>query len=312
MTFSNSYLHLEFGVKGNPNIPDDIDISPQQEDIDKARDIGVLTPREKDFYKIPDSDRKSSDITSSCSVWISKAKERKEYKEAQNKKNKKYQYIIDDIEFIQMQEHLEGEGDPEHVAMLDELSDMWEADLDGTVFDVNEPFGYKACRKEVLPTSTSEIVRITIDKNGFYIGSIAGQPANVYIPKNITKGKLNIHSYYFMNLRFNPNGRNLWTAVVVGKKMSSSSMKISTSNNTVTYKIPTPGYLAGAIIGKDGKNINNLCQSVKEWYKFSGEVPDFTIQPDEDNYLKVMVHLSKDCVEWGYKEIEYVVDHMHF
>ena len=44
-------------------------------------------------------------------------------------------------------------------------------------------------------------------------------------------------------------------------------MKTGTSNNTVTYKIPTP-YLAGAIIGKDGKNINNLCQSVKDWYTF--------------------------------------------
>ena len=115
-----------------------------------------------------------------------------------------------------------------------------------------------------------------------------------------------------MNLRFNPSGRNLWTAVVVGKKIPSSSMKISTSNNTVTYKIPTPSYLAGAIIGKDGKNINNLCQSVKEWNKFTGEVPDFTIQPDKDNHLKVMVHLSQNCNEWGYSEIEYVVDHMHF
>ena len=309
MTYSTSYLHLEFG---SVTIPDDIDISPQQEDIDKSRDIGILTPREQDFYKIPESDHKSSSISSGTSTWISKAKERKEYKVAQNKKDKDYKDLVDDIEFIQMQEQQEAEADPEHIKMLDDLSDLWEKDLDGTVFDVKEPFGNKACRKEVVPKSTSQIVRITIAKNGFYVGSIAGQPANVYIPQNVTKGKLNTHSYYFMNLRFNPSGRNLWTAVVVGKKIPSSSMRISTSNNTVTYKIPTPGYLVGAIIGKDGKNINNLCQSVKDWYKFTGEVPDFTILPDEDNHIKVMVHLSKDCNEWGYSEIEYVVDQMHF
>jgi len=309
MTFSTSYLHLEFG---SVTIPDDIDISPKQEDIDKSRDIGILTPREQDFYKIPDSDRLFSDPPSSTSGWVAQSKKRPEYKALQEKKKKKYNQLIDDIEFLQLQEQQEGEGDPEHVAMLDDLADLWEADLNGTVFMPEEPFGHKACRKEVVPKSTSQIVRITIAKNGFYVGSIAGQPANVYIPQNVTKGKLNTHSYYFMNLRFNPSGRNLWTAVVVGKKIPSSSMRISTSNNTVTYKIPTPGYLVGAIIGKDGKNINNLCQSVKDWYKFTGEVPDFTILPIEDNHIKVMIHLSKDCNEWGYSEIEYVVDQMHF
>ena len=306
----SSVLHLEFSPK--ITIPDDADLSVKQEDINIARDIGVLTPREQDFYKIPDSDRVFSDPSSSSTGWVAQSKKRPEYKAVQEKKKKKYNQLIDDIEFLQLQEQQEGEGDPEHVSMLDDLADLWEADLDGTIFDVTEPFGHKACRKEVLPQSASEIVKITIKKSGFYIGSIAGQQANVFIPRDVTKEELNIHSYYFMNLRFNPCGRNLWTAVVVGKKIPSSSMRISTSDNTVTYNIPTPGYLVGAIIGKDGKNINNLCQSVKDWYKFAGEIPDFTIKPVSDTHSEVLVHLSKDCNEWGYSEIEYVVDQMHF
>jgi len=306
----SSVLHLEFAPK--TTIPDDVDLSVKQEDINMARDIGVLTPREQDFYKIPDSDRVFSDPSSSSTGWVAQSKKRPEYKAVQEKKKKKYNQLIDDIEFLQLQEQQEGEGDPEHVSMLDDLADLWEADLDGTIFDVTEPFGHKACRKEVLPQSASEIVKITIKKSGFYIGSIAGQQANVFIPRDVTKEELNIHSYYFMNLRFNPCGRNLWTAVVVGKKIPSSSMRISTSDNTVTYNIPTPGYLVGAIIGKDGKNINNLCQSVKDWYKFAGEIPDFTIKPVSDTHSEVLVHLSKDCNEWGYSEIEYVVDQMHF
>jgi hypothetical protein len=307
---SSSVLHLEFAPK--ITVPDDVDLSIKQEDIRMAQDIGILTPREQDFYKIPDSDRVFSDPPSSSTGWVAQSKKRPEYKAEQEKKKKKYSQLIDDIEFIQLQEQQEGEGDPEHVAMLDDLADLWEADLDGTVFVPEEPFGHKACRKEIMPQSASEIVRITIKKPGFYIGSIAGQPANVFIPRDITKEELNSHSYYFMNLRFNPCGRNLWTAVVVGKKIPSSAMKIGTSDNTVTYKIPTPNYLIGAIIGKDGRNINNLCQSVKSWYGFTGEVPDFTIKSVSNTHSEVLVHLSDECTEWGYSEIEYVVDHMHF
>ena len=306
-----SVLHLEFS---NPQIPfpEEADLSVKQDDINMARDIGILTPRENDFYKIPDSDRVFSDLSSSSTGWVAQSKKRPEYKAKQEKKKKAYNKLIDDIEFIQLQEQQEGEGEPEYIAMLDDLSDLWEADLDGTVFVPEEPFGHKACRNEVLPQSASEIVRITIKKPGFYIGSIAGQPANVFIPRDSTTEDLNVHSFYFMNLRFNPCGRNLWTAVVVGKKIPSASMKISTSNNTVKYNIPTPNYLIGAIIGKDGRNINNLCQSVKSWYGFTGELPDFTIHPVSNTHSEVLVHLSDECTEWGYSEIEYVVDHMHF
>ena len=307
----SAVLHLNFN-KSKITVPDDVDLSIKQEDIRMAQDIGILTPREQDFYKIPESDRKPAELSSSTSGWVALSKKRPEYKVAQDNKNKVYSKLIDDIEFIQLQENQEGEGDPEHVAMLDDLADLWEADLDGTVFVPEEPYGHKACRNEIIPTSASEIVRITIKKPGFYIGSIAGQPANVFIPRDATSEELNIHSFYFMNLRFNPCGRNLWTAIVVGKKLPSSSMKIGTSDNTVTYKIPTPSYLVGSIIGKDGRNINNLCQSVKSWYGFTGEVPDFTIKPVSNTHSEVLVHLSGECTEWGYPEIEYVVDHMHY
>ena len=187
----SSVLHLEFAPK--TTIPDDADLSVKQEDINMARDIGVLTPREQDFYKIPDSDRVFSDPPSSTSGWVAQSKKRPEYKAEQEKKKKKYSQLVDDIEFLQLQEQLEGEGDPEHVSMLDDLADLWEADLDGTVFMPEEPFGHKACRKEIMSQSTSEIVRITIKKPGFYIGSIAGQPANVFIPRDVTKEELNTH-----------------------------------------------------------------------------------------------------------------------
>lgn len=300
-------LHLEFGANGI-KIPDDADISLKKEDYEKAREIGVLTPRKNDFYKIPHTDYEPYKNKSE-SKWITLVKE---YADSDKKVKNKYQELIDDIEFIQLQEHMEGEGDPDHVDMLDDLGDLWEKDLDGTIFDINEPFGYKACRAELLPQTSTQIVRITIKKNGFYIGSIAGQPANVYIPKNISKKELNLHSYYFMHLKFAPSGRNMWAAVVVGDKMPSSSMKIGTTNQTVTYRIPTPGHLIGAMIGKEGRNINNLCQSVKDWYKFTGEVPEFTITPDGDTHTMVNVRLPNDCNEWGYNEIEYVVDHMHY
>lgn len=308
---TGSVLHLEFGIKGI-EIPNDADISLKKEDYEKAREIGVLTPRKQDFYKIPDADREPKDSSNSTSVWVAQAKKRKEYKATQLKKEKEHQELIDDIEFLQLQEHLEGDGDPAHVEMLDEIGDLWEKDLDGTIFDVNEPFGHKACHAELLPQTSTEIVRVTLKKHGFYIGSIAGQPSNVYIPKNISKKELNIHSYYFMHLKFAPSGRNMWAAVVVGDKIPSASMRIGTTNQTVSYRIPTPGYLIGAIIGKEGRNINNLCQSVKDWYKFTGEVPEFTITPDEYTHTIVNVRLPNECTEWGYNEIEYVVDHMHY
>ena len=303
-------LHLEFGLKGI-EIPGDADIMLKKEDYEKAREIGVLTPRKQDFYKIQDSDRKPSDPSTSTSVWVAQAKKRPEYKEKIQKKEKEFQELIDDIEFLQLQGLIEDDGDLEHVEMLDELADLWEKDLDGSVFDINEPLEHKACRAEILPGKSTEIVRITIKKPGFCIGSIAGKPADVYIPAYIGKG-VNVHSYYLMDIKFNPCGRNQWLAEKVYSQIPSESMRIGTTNQTVSYRIPTPGYLIGAIIGKEGKNINNLCQSVKEWYGFTGEVPEFTIKPDGETHTIVDVRLPNECTEWGYSEIEYVVDHMHY
>lgn len=301
-------LHLEFGLK-DIKIPDDADIMLKKEDYEKAREIGVLTPRKKDFYKIPDSDRVPKDVSIPRSVWVAQAQSQR--KATQLKKVQEYKELIDDIEFLQLQGLIEDDGDLEHVEMLDDLADLWEKDLDGSVFDINEPFGHKACRAEIMPGKSTEIVRITIKKPGFCIGSIAGKPADVYIPAYIGKG-VDIHSYYLMDIKFNPCGRNQWLAEKVYSQIPSESMRIGTTNQTVSYHIPTPGYLIGAIIGKEGKNINNLCQSVKEWYGFTGEVPEFTIKPDGETHTIVDVKLPSGCTEWGYSEIEYVVDHMHY
>lgn len=308
---TGSVLHLEFGLK-SVEIPNDADISLKKEDYEKARDIGVLSPRKQDFYKIPDSDRVPKEDSNSTSVWVAQAKMRPEYKEKIEKKEKEFQKLIDDIEFLQLQELQEGDEDFEHVAMLDDLADLWEKDLDGTIFDLNEPFGYKACRAEILPEKSTEIVRITIKKPGFYIGSIAGKPANVYIPEYVGNGGLNVHSYYMMDLKYNLCGRNQWLVEKVFDQIPSEYMRIGTTNQTVSYRIPTPGYLIGAIIGKEGRNINNLCQSVKDWNEFTGEVPEFTIKPDGETHTIVDVRLPNECTEWGYSEIEYVVDHMHY
>ena len=147
---TGSVLHLEFGLKG-VEIPNDADISLKKEDYEKAREIGVLTPRKQDFYKIPDSDHEPKDDSTSSSVWVAQAKKRKEFKATQLKKEKEYKKLIDDIEFLQLQGFQEDGGDFEHIEMLDDLADLWEKDLDGTIFDINEPFGHKACRAELLP-----------------------------------------------------------------------------------------------------------------------------------------------------------------
>ena len=70
-----------------------------------------------------------------------------------------------------------------------------------------------------------------------------------------------------MDIKWTPEQRNKWTATKVHAELDSSDMLFAESKHTrygvdvqqhYTFDLPTPSFYIGAMIGKDGRNINNL------------------------------------------------------
>lgn len=236
---------------------------------------------------------------------------------------------LDDMEFLLMVADQEGDEDQD---ILDALTQQLEEDLDGTVFDPTAPLGHRACYPEFFHAKCTTTVRAVIDKGNFVLGSIAGQPPSVYIPKKLFKfaGKVEpdyiLHSFYLMDLDFTPGMRNMWKATRIKPKLNTSHMRIDTSVASVhDYVLPThPSYI-GAIIGKDGKNINALINLRPRSCSFSQQygyiphcsppntevVPEFTLTPTECGWnTRVRVEIPEGC-DWGRFDIERVLMNMH-
>lgn len=236
---------------------------------------------------------------------------------------------LDDVEFLLMVADQEGDEDQD---ILDALTPQLEEDLDGTVFDPAAPFGHRACYPEFFHAKCTTTVRAVIDKGNFVLGSIAGQPPSVYIPKKLFKfaGQVEpdyiLHSFYLMDLNFTPGMRNMWKATRIEPKLNTSHMRIETSVASVhDYVLPThPSYI-GAIIGKDGKNINALINLRPRSCSFSQQygyiphcsppntevVPEFTLTPTECGWnTRVRVEIPEEC-DWNRYDVERVLMNMH-
>jgi hypothetical protein len=236
---------------------------------------------------------------------------------------------LDDVEFLLMVADQEGDEDQD---IMDALTPQWEEDLDGTVFDPAAPFGHRACYAEFFQNKCSTTVRAVIDKGNFVLGSIAGQPPSVYIPKKLFEigeeemSEDILHSFYFMDLEFTPGMRNMWKATRIEPKLNTSLMHIEPSVASVhDYVLPThPSYI-GAIIGKGGKNINALINLRPRSCMFTQQygyiphcsppnmevLPEFTLTPTECGWnTRVRVEIPEGC-DWGRFDIERVLMNMH-
>ena len=293
------------------NVPHDIDLSITTEDISMARDIGILTPREvvsSDFVPVKVLDQKTPS-------WANKTTGMS----TQESHDADYLAVVHAAEYLAFEEA--------HEAMLDDLAELWEADLDGSIFDLSEPFGHKSCRREILPSTATEVVRVTAIKAGYYIGSIGGLAPNVYIK---TRMPLDPHSIYLMDITATPLERFSWRATKVYPKLSTADMLVSCvfiqessghpagfpgnrdETSSRQYLLPTPPSHIGTMVGRKGKNIASLIESVNGWDSSEsfGE-PDITITPTNDFAgCIVTFHEPPECF-WKISDIEWLISHFH-
>jgi hypothetical protein len=288
------------------NVPHDIDLSITTEDISMARDIGILTPREvvsSDFVPVKVLGQKTPS-------WANKTTGMS----TQESHDADYLAVVHAAEYLAFEEA--------HEAMLDDLAELWEADLDGST---NHPF-------QLLPwempceTATTE-VRVTAIKAGFYLGSIGGQATNVYIK---TRMPLDPHSIYLMDITATPLERFSWRATKVYPKLSTADMLVSSvfiqessghpagfpgnrdETSSRQYLFPTPPSHIGTMVGRKGKNIASLIESVNGWDSSEsfGE-PDITITPTNDFAgCIVTFHEPPECF-WKISDIEWLISHFH-
>ena len=308
------------------NVPADILLTIEPEDIEYGHDIGILTPT-RPFAR--GSHPWSSVIDDYTPVevpeprvptWASRTTSRS----AQDHHDQQYKKLMDDIDFLILQSSQENDS---HEEILDELDALWEADLDGSIFDPSEPFGHKACRREILPSTATEVVRVTAIKAGYYIGSIGGLTPNVYIK---TRMPLDPHSIYLMDITATPLERFPWRATKVYPKLSTADMLVSCvfiqessghpagfpgnrdETSSRQYLLPTPPSHIGTMVGRKGKNIASLIESVNGWDSSEsfGE-PDITITPTNDFAgCIVTFHEPPECF-WKISDIEWLISHFH-
>ena len=317
------------------NVPANIRLTVEPEDIEHARSIGILTPREvvpTDFVPVVVPKPR-------VPTWASRAA----VVSGQDRHNADHKKLMDDIDFLKIQSSQEADS---HEEMLDDLGALWEADLDATIFDPSEPFGHKACRREILPTSATVVVRVIDDKGHFLLGSIAGQPKSVYIPKVISPDmEIETHTFYLMDLRFTPGQRNQWRAVNIHPKLDTGGMIDSVlsiertplsaghplydpystappcaDRTTTTFKIPMSPDNIGSMIGRGGHCIEEYIRHAILSGDDNGSwgEPSITILPDGDGCKVIFYEGHSETgsirgtrIWWNPIDIRYVINRLH-
>ena len=256
------------------------DLKVQKEDFDKAQEIGLITPR-----KLSESDYRD------------------------------FPELCKEIDFILLQEQHDDEE------MFVDLEEVINQDVQQTDYPYFEDRYDMLEKPDPLRGEGIEvIVRVVMNKGHFYLGSIAGQPVDVYIPSNIAGWNVDVHSYYLMDIKWTPEQRNKWTATKVHAELDSSDMLISESKHTrygvdvqqhYTFDLPTPSFYIGAMIGKDGRNINNLIARISNWISDdTGYEPEFTFTPYKGR-TRVEVYIPHGSM-WKFKEVCDAVSHFHY
>lgn len=267
------------------------------EDLEKAMEIGILTPR-----SVSALDQDPAPFVSKKPTWLEKAKG--VAKEEDH--IKKHKQLLDDIEFLQMIEEQEN-----HEEMLDEAANwieeqekiLWAPSTGmpsvmADLFDIQQT--------NIIPQKTIQEIKIVRVEQTWSLASIAGQIC-VYLPWGsetnregppaikqplLNQKPLWNHEFVCAELEYSPNGRNLWKATKILPKLKTEGMLVSMvesktdyesypktvtrSGYQYTYEIPCDPANIGSIIGQGGKNINALIQSIQKpreekWY---GPMPD--------------------------------------
>ena len=300
-----------------------------------GRQIGVLTPREiipsdrvRDWIQT-DGSNEMDDALYEQEADISWA-QRVSGKNPKTPQELRDQEIAE-LEFLLLQAEREGDDIDE---MLDTLSLHWEEDMDRIVLDVSAPFGYSAGWNEVPCSKTTQIVRVVGEFPKYFIGSIGGAPPSVYIPKDILPkdrwyGEKHLHCFYLLDLDFTPGLRNQWRASFCHPPLTTTTMWQTTEFFypddfqhggeqivKTTFVVPMPPSYIGAIIGKNGKNIEALIQRVSartnpsDWVVRAPD-PEFTLTPGEDGETIVVDVCRSSLSTWTLNHVGAALDCMH-
>ena len=297
----NMALELVFN-----NVPNDADVTITPEDMALARSIGILTPRE-----VVPSDFVPAKVSApSVPSWANRVSG----SSAQKSHDDAYLSAVREADFLAFVDA--------HQTFLDDGDEIWDEATSQAL--IGHP-----C--EMLSHAATIEVRVTAIKNGYYLGSIGGQGANVYIK---TQLPLEPHSLYMMDIIATPFESFPWRATKVYPKLPTATMLESRTFSeepdeefcatwktvNLTYRLPTPAIHIGSMIGRQGKNISALIAEVNsapphhvgfgEYLSSSGE-PEITITPTDDFAgCIVSFHQGTECT-WHISDTEWLISHFH-
>ena len=248
--------------------------SVQAEDLEKARAIGVLTPRSI----CPDDYVPGAYVSSSKDTWANRVLSGEK---AKVKHDQEHAEFMDELDFLIMQDKVETE---------------WEDMCDWIDYVEDQEIALTSCPHEfgLSPMVRQQAVRITAEIPKFYFGT-TDDNTSVCISKSIFSG-LKVHDIYLMDIVFNPVGKNTWAAITVHSKIPINSMLESVIEfgpyTTCTYTVSCPSTMIGKLVGRGGKNINALLRRLLPGFG-EEDYPSVDITPMDDNMARVSVCVEK-------------------
>ncbi len=342
-------LHHHMIVEHNPR-PFVPSVAP--EDLEKGLEVGALTPRH-----ISDLDADPVPFAPRLPTWADKVRtmDASTHSDAHKK-------LLDEIAFLQFQDDQES-----HEEMLNEAAE-WLEDQEKILWSSPGVPAFVAdcfaiAHAEQIPKKAVQEVKIVRVEPTWSLASIAGQTC-VYLPwgsETRTDGPpgvrqplldqkpLRPHEFVLVEMDFHPQGRNLWRATKIFPKLPTADMLTSVVESVTDYngvkrsgfsyafEVPCDPENIGLILGRQGKNLNSLIQSIQRkraesWYgpmpdhidceNCNFPLPEVTITPVEapDGYsgpssftpqkANVRIYCPTCCI-WDQKEVLELVSFFH-
>ena len=346
----------EFDQCPRPFVP-----SLAPEDLSLAEEIGILTP--KSFRS--DLDGQAAPFVPKAGTWS-----QLHISDPEGDHHRAHNELIGDIWLLEQSAAADA-----HEDMLDEAAD-WLSEQKTILWSgIGGPFCNIIADKvaiasaEAFSPATREMVKITKVFPGHSFASINGL-ACCYLPWGSetnrdgppgVKQPLAFRSplwegeFVLADLEFHKQGRNCWRATSIVKKLPTEEMLLSVTEIEADYsevecftegtkrkgfqydfELPTNPVHIGAIIGKDGENINKLIRHIQDHRKNSWygkmptpydhgvidrefELPEVTIEPvdlanDYTPFIPEKTHIRvflPVCAIWDEKEVIDLVSYFH-